>query len=607
MNRTRWIVLAFLYAAVWATPLPQLYDQLAPKLETARAEMLRDPAASLQALDDALNLFRSGAENVPEALSEGVVQALNNARIAVSRKSKADLEGQLWVVRGSLGKLMYEAMFQDVYNGNIDEALALLDRLIEITARTPDLKAKAVPLIQAGDIEGLRTLFERAYAEAIYKSLQLAQEKKDRASQYALTAKAYGLYLVVQDSPRVDALARNFVDALSQLVAGDDEGYKQRSDELIASAKRFYRAAGREVSVAPIAVQPASEPAPAQPAAPQTAPNPAPAPATPASPSHSTPAKVKKAAPTTARTEGRKPKIQAEVLISPIEQLNQDMFFLIGNKKKAAEVANLMAQSGIYSFTDWRNNLYITKGLLATAQAYISVGRAQDARHFLDLARNRYLYNIHPLLEAIDPNQANITRDMFEQQLHGVGLRTTDLTVLNAQLENVADIVLERPLGPWHDFTVSLQRATFGLPRAIFFILVGILALFPLYLVYLTFGGRNVYWRLLGLAFVFLLLPAILEGFSYFGDILAIYGGVPQLFALDNLSILQNIAAQLAWGVLIFLVVVFATWGLRGIAIQFGLIQDRRQAATMELSTADAAGERSTLTSETIVEWDEEF
>ncbi|XOB98835.1 hypothetical protein ACMC9I_01720 [Deinococcota bacterium DY0809b] len=601
MNHTRWIVLVFLFAVAWAMPLPQLYDQLAPKLETARTELLRDPTASLQALDDALNIFRSGAENVPEALSEGVVQALNNARIAVSRKSKADLEGQLWVVRGSLGKLMYEAMFQAVYKGNTDEALALLDRLIEITARTPDLKSKAVPLIQAGDIEGLRTLFERAYAEAMYKSLQLAQQKKQRASAYALTAKAYGLYLVVQDSPRVDNLARDYVDALAKLVAGDEAGFKQQTDRLIAAAQRFFRAAGPAAAAAPAqAPAPATEAAP-QPASPQAQPAPAPSPA-PAAPT----APAQAPAPAAAATG--KPKIQAQVLVSPIEQLNQDMAFLIGDKKKAEKVARSMAQVGIYSYTDWRNSLYITKGLLATAQAYVSVGRAQDARRYMEYARNRYVYEIYPLVEAIDPKAAKVTLAMFEQQMGGVGLRTSDLTVLNAQLENVADIVLERPLGPWHDFTVSLQRATFGLPRAVFFILVGMLALFPLYLIYLTFGGRNIYWRLMGLAFFFLLLPGIIEGLSYLGDILATYGGVPQLFVLDNLSILQNIVAQLAWGALIFLVVVFATWGLRGIAIQFGLIQDRRQAATTVQTSADMTGERNpTLTSETIVEWDEEF
>jgi len=65
-------------------------------------------------------------------------------------------------------------MFQAGYKGKTDEALALLDRLVKITARTPDLRQKAIPLIKAGDVDKLRTLFERAYAQAIYKTLELA-------------------------------------------------------------------------------------------------------------------------------------------------------------------------------------------------------------------------------------------------------------------------------------------------------------------------------------------------------------------------------------------------------------------------------------------------
>ena len=604
MNHTRWIVLAFLFAVAWATPLPQLYDQLYPKLETARTELDRDPAASLQAIDDALNIFRKGAENVPEALSEGVVQALNNARIAVSRKSKADLEGQLWVVRGSLGKMLYEAMFQAAYQGDKEQARALLDRLIEITARTPDLKAKAERYIDTGDIEGLRTLFERAYAEAIYKTLQLAQQKDQRVAAYALTAKAYGLYLVVQDSPRLKgASARDFVDALAALVAGDDAAFKAKTDELIAAAQAFFKAAGPVVATAPAAAQTQPEAAPAPQPAATEAPAPAPQPAQPAQPA------AKPAPQPAAQPAATKPApVQAPVLVSPIEQLKQDMTFLIGDPKKAEKVAASMAQVGIYSYTDWRDSLHLTMGLLAKAQAYISSGQAQKSKQYIGYARNRYIYEIYPLVDAIDPDAAKTTLSMFDQLIGGVGIRTADLVVMIAQLENVGDIVLGRGLGPWHDFTVSLQRSTFGLPRAVFFMLVGILALFPLYLIWLTFGGRNVYWRLLGLAFFFLLLPAIVEGLSYLGDILAVYGNVPSLYVLDNFSILQNLVAQLAWGALIFLVVVFATWGLRGIAIQFGLIQDRRQPATTTHAAADLTGEKNpTLTSETIVEWDEEF
>ena len=127
------------------------------------------------------------------------------------------------------------------------------------------------------------------------------------------------------------------------------------------------------------------------------------------------------------------------------------------------------------------------------------------------------------------------------------------------------------------------------------------MAFFPLYLIRLTFGGRNVYWNLLGLAFLVLALPIVTEGLSYMGSILE-YGGLPALGVLSNLSVAQGLVPYLAWGLYAFLVVVLATAGLRGIAAQFGLLKER---GAEVVPTEERPP--STLTSETTVEWDEEF
>jgi len=611
MNHTRWIGLVFLFAIAWATPLPQLYDQLAPKLEAARTELKTDPAASLQAIDDALNIFRSGAEDIPEALSEGVVQALNNARIAISRRSEADLESQLWVVRGSLGKMLYEAMFKATYEGNTDEALALLDRLIEITARTPDLKQKAIPLIKAGDVDNLRTLFERAYAEAIYKTLELARKRTNIASSFALTAKAYGLYLVVQDSPRIDNLAQDFIDALSALQKGDRDTFNQKTAKLMAEAQKFFRAAGGPVAATTAVASPTAtqEPA-AQPTAEEA---PAPAPAATSKPAAPVAATAQPAAAKPApapATTSQSTKVTADRLINPVEQLEQDLTFLIGNEKKAKKVASLLAQSGIYSYTDWHNSLLMTRGLVATAIPYVATGNPDEADKYLEYARSRYVYEVSPLVQAITPETDATIIEMFDRMIGGVGLRTSDVNMIINQLMAAEQKVLGQDFFAEKPFSIAwaIERVTFGLPRAIFFIIVGVLALFPIYLIWLAFGGRNLYWRLLGLAFFFLLLPALFEAIGYFGDILGSYGGVPSLHRLSATSIMQNILAQMTWSLLIFLVVVFASWGLRGIAIQFGLIQDRRQpSTTMQTGVTSTSENNPTLTSETIVEWDEEF
>mgnify|MGYP003461770539 FL=1 len=84
------------------------------------------------------------------------------------------------------------------------------------------------------------------------------------------------------------------------------------------------------------------------------------------------------------------------------------------------------------------------------------------------------------------------------------------------------------------------------------------------------------------------------------GSILAEDGGVPALGALANLSVAQSLLAYWGWGLSVFLVVALAGAGLRGIAAQFGLLREREP----EASRRETA---PTLTSETIVEWDEEF
>ncbi len=164
-----------------------------------------------------------------------------------------------------------------------------------------------------------------------------------------------------------------------------------------------------------------------------------------------------------------------------------------------------------------------------------------------------------------------------------VRLRSSDLAVLVAQLQDNMPTVFGSSLGSQHTFTVRLELLTLGIPRAILSLLAGIPALFPLYLLRLTFSGRNRYWRYLGLAFLFLLPPTTIEALTYLGNILADYNKLPQLGVLTNFSILQGLATQLGWDITIFPVVDFATVGLQGIATQFNLIRNHReQSPTMD-------------------------
>jgi hypothetical protein len=203
----------------------------------------------------------------------------------------------------------------------------------------------------------------------------------------------------------------------------------------------------------------------------------------------------------------------------------------------------------------------------------------------------------------VNPSLTERTLRALTRLTQAVGVRAIDVFPVYEALEELGR---QFPTGPretpWLDFRLSLLNLV-GIPRAVFFLLAAALAFFPLYLIRLTFGGRNVYWNLLGLAFLFLLLPILAEGLSYFGSVMAEYGGLPWLAALANLSIGQGLLPYLAWGFTVFLVVALAGAGLRGIAAQFGLLKERGA----EVTATGVEPPPRTLTSETIVEWDEEF
>ncbi|MER3557949.1 MAG: hypothetical protein C4302_09275, partial [Thermus sp.] len=281
--------------------------------------------------------------------------------------------------------------------------------------------------------------------------------------------------------------------------------------------------------------------------------------------------------------------------------LREETSLLRLNPQVALAVGSSLGELGIESLVDWLAILDDLRGAIAQAQLYASAGQYDRVREQLAYAYGRYRLKVYPVVSSYAPSLADRTDQLFLRMQNALGIRTLDLVVLLGELQEAEERLLGGSLGFWHSLQVQLEFFFLGLPRAILTLLAAALALFPLYLVRLTFGGRNLYWNLVSLAFLFLFLPAIAEGLSYLGAILADYGGLPGLGVLANLSIAQGLFAYLAWGASTFLVVALATAGLRGIAAQFGLLQDREKAETIQEKPSP------TLTSETIVEWDEEF
>lgn len=606
-----WFTIIVLFSLAWAAPAVSLYDQLAPTLDQVRTLQNSNPARALELLSKAEDAFRKGAGELAPVLREGIQQSLADARQALARRSNADLEARIQIIKAIMGKALYDGYFEALAKGDSAEASRLLPKVLSASGLPNSLQAQVQTLVAANNLDGVRQLFERTYAQGISNALRRAQAQTSAVQAYLEATRAYALYLIVQDSPRARGLsAKGFVDALGKLSSGNLNGFKTDVQGLVTQAQNFLKAVSSPQS------QRRSNPTTAQ-NPPATGGVRLEAPRTPPAPKEAAPVQAAVAQtrpPTTPASVA--PPVQVASTPDAYQQLLGDLHFLIKDSRKLERIADSLTGAGIYSIDDWKRALLEVRGRLMEAQVQAETGQTDLARRTLTQVNARYKTAIAPLVEALRPELAQRTSQVFALAENAVGLRTSDFTVLSGELLENSLALEGKSLGVFHDVQVWLLQTVLGIPRAFVFILAGLLAFFPLYLLTLTFGGRNVYWRFLGLAFFFLLLPAMLEGLSYIGSILSDsrYGRLPFLGILTNLSIQQNLVAQLFWGLTVFLVIIFATIGLRGIAAQFGIIQKRTplqkgRGTTAPQATAATASAKPNpgLTSEIIVEWDEEF
>uniref|UniRef100_A0A7C2GFW0 Uncharacterized protein n=1 Tax=Thermus islandicus TaxID=540988 RepID=A0A7C2GFW0_9DEIN len=509
----------------------------------------------MAALDQAQGLLRQEAEGLPPVLRDAALGNLQEARQAVVRKSPADLEARLLLVRHLLGKALYDGFFRAPQG----EKAAYLARLARATGLGPGGVQEAAGLPP----EEARRRLEGRYLELMAQDLAQALSASSRPQAYLALARAYARFLVVQDSPQSTLKAQDFVQALARISAG--EAFRPQVQELEKRVGLWRQGLkGGTAQAAP------------PPPAPQSAPLPTP-----------------QAPPPSPRT------LLAE---TPLPQaLREETSLLRLEPEVARRVGEALERLAIPSLVNWLDFLDEVRSGLAQALLYTQNGQHERSRAQLAYAYSRFRLKVYPVVGAYAPDLAERADRLFLLMQNAVGLRTVDFALLLGEVQEMEERLLGGTLGPWHGLQVEVQLFLLGLPRATFALLAAALAFFPLYLIRLTFGGRNVYWNLLGLAFLLLVLPIVTEGLSYMGSILE-YGGLPALGVLSNLSVAQALVPYLAWGLSAFLVVALATAGLRGIAAQFGLLKER---GAEVVPTEERPP--STLTSETTVEWDEEF
>lgn len=585
-----------------------LYDRLAPLLDQVRSLQGSNPSRARELLQTAENRFRESANALPPVLSRGIAQSLDDAQTSLNRRSSADLEARLGLIRAILGKAMYDNLFEALTAGRTAQATNLLPRVLAASGLPGSLRAQGAQLAAAKDVDGLRRLLERTYAQGINNALQAARGQTSPTQAFVSASRAYSLYLIVQDSPRARGLnAQAFVDALGKLSGGDLEAFKGDLGGLIAQAQDFLKATAVQTSSRPQAPVQAQNP-PASGGVRVATPPPAPVAAA-AKPAPAQPAVVARPA---AAPEPQR--ITASVVSST---LAADLQRLLQNPQQARQVSQTLSRQGITSLEGWREEVRLLQGQLAEAQVRSGAGDSGEARRILGEVSSRYRAVVQPLVAAVAPGLTERTDQLLSSAQGAVGLRGSDFGVMSAEMLENSLALGGQSLGGWHTFQVGLTQTLMGLPKALLFVIAALLVLFPLYLLTLTFGGRNLYWRYLGVAFFLLLLPAMLEGLSYLGSILSDpeMGGLVFFTALTQLSIQQNPVAQLFWVLAVFVAAGLTTLGLRGIAAQFGLIQrksllnpGKNPTLAKATGTGAATGKPNPgLTSETIVEWDEEF
>ena len=548
MRRGLVLPFALVLSLALAAGLTELYDGLEAALGQVRLE---NPAQAVNALNRAQSLLREEGA-LPPVLRDAALTNLQEARQFVAQKSAVDLEARLLLVRHLVGKALYDAFLQ----AQGEEKAALGQRLARATGLPPALVAQA----RSAPPEEARRLLEARYLQSMAEDLGQALAAQSRPQAYLALARAYARYLIVQDSPQSRLKAQDFVQALALVSTG--QPFRPEVQRLLGQIQAW-----RQDLLS--SLQPSTPvPPPAQARPPEPAPSP----------------------PSGTQASPEAPSAEAETFYTPGWM-----------DERTAQTVRLAARTLGYNYDfqlleaveEVRDEI----GLAVTA---LGRGDAEEGRYRLERAFYKFRMQVEPVFVHIHPSLTEAISRSLNLLSQATGIRTLDALTAYEAVEALRQSFLQ---GPRQDLWLNLKLAllqTAGVPRAVFFLLAGALSFFPLYLLRLTFGGRNVYWNLLGLAFLVLLLPIFAEALSYFGSILADYGNLPALAFLSNLSIGQGLLPYLAWGFTIFLVVALAGAGLRGIAAQFGLLREREPEASRRETTP-------TLTSETIVEWDEEF
>jgi hypothetical protein len=615
------LVATFAWAQQEAAPeddVLQRYLLATERLEEAAAALPGDAAAAQQSLDRAFSALLTLARGSSGTLAESLDRVFERARTAVENRSATDLAVQTTVLRGGFQRLLYESALTAAVEGRPDLARS---RLLQL-ARDVGLGAARLDQLEQLDQAGaLRTVFEGGVAEQVAARLGALQEAGAPANTdaaYRELSRAYADYLLVQDSGRIDpGTDERFVQAAQALVDGDSGTYLAELGALTGDLTALRDAA--DAGTPP--EQPAGEgegavaELPSEPAQDETAPDRT-APET--TPEEGEPAdtETESADEAAANADGEAAaaepvpddldlealrdriasELEAEREAQALADLRDEMAALGVPEAQREPLAERLHDGDVTSITGLEEEL---AAMASRLEARALRGDTVGARALLDEFRRRYATVAGPVIGAAQPQADAELRALLIQLDETPAVRTSDAALLSSELAALAERLRGGTTATAHQLARGAGGLWTGWIRPAVMIAIALLALLPLRLLGLAFGGGNPNWRRVGFALFLLLLPIFVEGVISAAALLAAPLGVPALAGWTVASVFASDLTQMVWAAAMLLAVLFAAGGFYGICVQFGVLGRRRtrEPARSQVKTRD----------DTLVDWDDEF
>ncbi|RJF72253.1 hypothetical protein D3875_12515 [Deinococcus cavernae] len=500
------------------------YSRLAQQLDAAAAAAGQDSLATLKQLDAAQAALSELQPTLSSAKLSAALQDTLNAVRAAQARTPAELQAQVQLARGLMRKALYDQTMNLLATtpANGSDHLKLLARELGVEP------ASVQTDVQAGHLNRAAWKLQQSATAKLQAALGSVQAQQSGAA-YLNLARAAGWFTVVQDAARsVDPPLKpeQFSLALTQLSGGQlgelQGSLRSLRGGVAALSTSLKTPAAQTDSPVKGAVSSGKPPVSVPPA-------PSPATSSPATPPRVSPATTP------------------------------------GANTGATIAASLPRTAGADA-------------------AYASLGRALSATTRADLpAARRALQDALTALTKAPAALRNapgygalVQRVKF--MAGRAALRPADVQALIGDLSTLE----ARQAGKSGSVMTALASGTAlalgGGVRAMLALLLALVCAAPLYLLNLAFGGKNPFWRAISAALLLLLLPTLAEGLlgflGWLGDTL----NVPFLRGLLALT-----PGQSAFGVPLRMLITalalgLATYGFRGLCVQFGLLGGRRPA-----------------------------